>query len=47
MIDLYFWKTPNGHKIAIMLEELGIDYKVLPRMATQIPPGMATSKSPT
>ncbi len=30
MIDLYFWKTPNGHKIAIMLEELGIDYKVLP-----------------
>ena len=30
MIDLYFWKTPNGHKVAIMLEELGIDYKILP-----------------
>jgi GST-like protein len=28
MIDLYTWPTPNGHKIHIMLEELGLDYKV-------------------
>ena len=26
MIDLYSWTTPNGRKVAIMLEELGIDY---------------------
>ncbi len=25
-IDLYFWNTPNGYKIAIMLEELGVPY---------------------
>ena len=28
MIDLYYASTPNGHKISIMLEELGLDYKV-------------------
>ena len=27
-IDLYFWPTPNGLKISIMLEELGITYRV-------------------
>jgi GST-like protein len=25
-IDLYYWPTPNGHKISIMLEELGVPY---------------------
>ncbi len=30
MIDLYTWSTPNGRKISIMLEELGLPYKVLP-----------------
>ncbi|PIP01058.1 glutathione S-transferase N-terminal domain-containing protein [Pleomorphomonas carboxyditropha] len=25
-IDLYYWPTPNGHKITIMLEELGVPY---------------------
>lgn len=30
MIDLYTWGTPNGHKISIMLEETGLDYKVHP-----------------
>ncbi|KMK67101.1 glutathione S-transferase family protein [Puniceibacterium sp. IMCC21224] len=30
MIDLYTWTTPNGRKISIMLEELGIDYAVHP-----------------
>ena len=30
MIDLYYWPTPNGHKITILLEELGWDYNVIP-----------------
>jgi GST-like protein len=30
MIDLYFWGTPNGRKITIMLEELELAYKVIP-----------------
>ncbi len=30
MINLYTWATPNGRKISIMLEELGIDYVVSP-----------------
>jgi GST-like protein len=30
MIDLYYWPTPNGHKIAIMLEEIGLPYRVKP-----------------
>ncbi len=28
MIDLYTWTTPNGRKVSILLEELGIDYQV-------------------
>lgn len=28
MIDLYTWSTPNGRKISIMLEELGLPYAV-------------------
>lgn len=30
MIDLYTWPTPNGHKVHIMLEEIGLPYKVIP-----------------
>jgi GSH-dependent disulfide-bond oxidoreductase len=30
MIDLYYWPTPNGWKISIALEEMGLPYKVLP-----------------
>ena len=30
MIELYYWPTPNGHKISIMLEECGLDYEVKP-----------------
>lgn len=30
MIDLYYWPTPNGHKIPIMLEECGLPYRVKP-----------------
>lgn len=30
MIDLYYWTTPNGHKITLFLEETGLDYKIIP-----------------
>lgn len=30
MIDLYYWGTPNGHKITIALEEMGLSYQILP-----------------
>ena len=30
MIDLYYWPTPNGWKISIMLEECGLDYTMIP-----------------
>ena len=30
MIDLYYWPTPNGHKITIFLEETGLDYRLIP-----------------
>jgi len=30
MIDLYTWITPNGRKISIMLEEVGLPYEVHP-----------------
>ena len=26
MLELYYWTTPNGHKITMFLEESGIDY---------------------
>lgn len=29
-IALYYWPTPNGHKIAIALEEMGLDYDIHP-----------------
>ena len=29
-IDLYTWATPNGRKVSIMLEELGLDYNLIP-----------------
>ncbi|MFG1185582.1 glutathione binding-like protein [Xanthobacter aminoxidans] len=30
MIDLHYWPTPNGHKITMFLEEVGIDYTIIP-----------------
>jgi GSH-dependent disulfide-bond oxidoreductase len=30
MIDLYYWTTPNGHKITIFLEESGLEYAIKP-----------------
>lgn len=29
-IRLYYWPTPNGQKIAIMLEEVGLPYEIVP-----------------
>ena len=28
MIDFYTWTTPNGRKVSVLLEELGVDYEV-------------------
>lgn len=30
MIDLYYWTTPNGHKITLFLEESGLEYNIIP-----------------
>ena len=30
MIDFYYWPTPNGWKVAILLEELGAPYRMVP-----------------
>ncbi|MHC5720891.1 MAG: thioredoxin domain-containing protein, partial [Nostoc sp.] len=30
MIELYYWATPNGHKITIFLEEAGLPYTIIP-----------------
>jgi GST-like protein len=30
MLELWSWPTPNGHKVHIALEELGLEYKVIP-----------------
>src|SRR3546814_12200122 len=30
MIDLYYWTTPNGHKITMFLEETGLPYRIIP-----------------
>lgn len=30
MLDVYYWPTPNGCKVTILLQELGIDYHLIP-----------------
>jgi GSH-dependent disulfide-bond oxidoreductase len=30
MIELYYWTTPNGHKVTIFLEEAGTEYEIHP-----------------
>jgi GST-like protein len=30
MIDLYYWPTPNGKKVSILLEEAGMPYRLMP-----------------
>lgn len=30
MIELYYWPTPNGHKVTMFLEEAALDYEIIP-----------------
>ena len=30
MIDVHYWPTPNGKKVTILLEECGLEYKIVP-----------------
>jgi GST-like protein len=30
MIDLYYWTTPNGHKVTLFLEEAELPYRIIP-----------------
>ena len=30
MLDLYYWTTPNGHKLTMFLEETGLPYRLKP-----------------
>ncbi|MDF5719673.1 MAG: glutathione S-transferase N-terminal domain-containing protein [Rhizonema sp. PD37] len=30
MIELYYWTTPNGHKVTMFLEEVGLPYNIVP-----------------
>lgn len=30
MIDLYYWTTPNGHKVTMFLEEAALPYRIVP-----------------
>lgn len=30
MIELHYWPTPNGYKITMFLEEVGLDYQIHP-----------------
>jgi GST-like protein len=30
MIDLYYWTTPNGHKVTLFLEETGLPHRIVP-----------------
>ncbi len=30
MIDVYYWTTPNGHKVTIFLEETGVPHNIIP-----------------
>ena len=53
MIDLYTWGTPNGRKVSILLEELGIEYAVHPidigkgdQMTPRIPQNQPKQQDP-
>ncbi|HEY4581287.1 MAG TPA: glutathione binding-like protein [Lysobacter sp.] len=42
MIDLYYWATPNGYKPRLLLEEAGLEYRIVPvdiRAGEQFRPG--------
>lgn len=41
-LDLYYWPTPNGHKVTIFLEEAGLNYQIIPvniNIGDQFKPG--------
>ena len=38
MIDYHYWTTPNGHKIAIFLEESGLLYLCVPKTLSELMP---------
>jgi hypothetical protein len=40
MIDLHYWPTPNGHKVAMFLEETAMPYRW--RLVVRLKPGSAT-----
>jgi GST-like protein len=42
MIDLYYWTTPNGHKVTMFLEEAGMPYNIIPCISAR-----ASSSSPS
>lgn len=46
MIDFHYWTTPNGHKIAVFLEESGLDYKIATRPAVQRAYALAKEVNP-
>ena len=47
MIDLYYWTTPNGHKITIFLEEAALAYKIVPvNKAKAISSSLSSLRSP-
>lgn len=35
MIDLYYWPTPNGKKVTILLEEAGVECRIIPTNISQ------------
>jgi GST-like protein len=42
MIDLYYWATPNGYKPRLLLEETGLEHRIVPvdiRAGAQFEPG--------
>jgi GST-like protein len=48
MVHLYFWPTPNGKKISIMLEETKVPYTIVPvNIGTwrAVPPGVSCDQS--
>ena len=49
MIDLHYWPTPNGHKITLFLEEVGLPYTVVPvniGRGDQFKPEFLTNRMP-
>ena len=37
MLDLYYWPTPNGKKVTVLLEECGLPYTIKPVRIAIVP----------